>query len=58
MSIPLPFPPRATPSPPPLPGGKSAIDGAILPTNHALFFGHAQNPRLHGGQRAIRLPAL
>jgi len=22
-----------------------------------LFFGHAQNPRLHSGQRAIRLPA-
>jgi hypothetical protein len=58
MSIPLPFPPRATPLPPPLPGGKSAINGAIFPTHHAFFFGHAQNPRLHRGERAIRLPAL
>src|SRR5678816_293700 len=58
MSIPLPFPPWATPSPPPFPGGKSAIDGAIVPTNHPTFFGHAQNPCLHGGQGAIRLPAL
>src|SRR5215468_220070 len=58
MRIPLPFPPRATPSPPPLPGGKSAIDGTILPTAHTFFFGHAQNPRLHRGERAIRLPAL
>src|SRR4029453_11815785 len=58
MRIPLPFPPRATPSPPPFPGGKSAIHGAILPTNHPFFLGHTQNTRLHGGQRAIRLPAL
>src|ERR687886_1620228 len=58
IKIPLPLPPRATPSPPPLPGGKSAIDGAIFPANHAFFFGHAQNPRLHHGERAIRLPAL
>src|SRR5215471_13137672 len=58
ISIPLPFPPRATPSPPPLPGGKSAIHGAILPTNHPLFLCHTQNARLHGRQRAIRLPAL
>src|SRR5919202_5370438 len=57
MSMPLPFPPWATPAPPPLPGGKRAIDGAILPPNQALFFGDAQHPRLHGGQRAIRLPA-
>src|SRR5262249_18625424 len=58
IKIPLPFPPRATPSPPPLPGGKSAIDGAIFPMNHAGFFGKAQNPRLHGSEGAIRLPAL
>src|ERR671933_2862951 len=58
MRMPLPFPPRATPSPPPLPGGKSAIHGAILPPNHPFFLGHTQNARLHGRQRAIRLPAL
>src|SRR5918912_2744734 len=58
MRIPLPFPPRATPSPPPFPGGKSAIDGAILPPNHPFFLGHTQKARLHGRQRAIRLPAL
>src|SRR5215217_5839264 len=52
MSIPLPFPPRATPSPPPLPGGKSAIDGAILPMNHPPFLGHPQTPGLHRGERA------
>ena len=57
MSIPWPLPPRAMPSPPPLPGGQSAIDGAIRPTHQALFFGHAQNTRLHGGQRPIHLPA-
>src|ERR687885_2285790 len=56
MRIPLPFPPRATPSPPPFPGGKRAIHGAILPTNHAAFFCNPQNPRLHGDQGAIRLP--
>src|SRR5262249_12333867 len=58
IRIPLPLPPRATPSPPPFPGGKSAVDGAILPPNHPLFLGHTQNARLHRGQRAIRLPAL
>src|SRR4029434_215248 len=58
IRMPLPFPPRATPSPPPLPGGKSAVNGAVLPPNHPAFLGYAQNPRLHRGQRAIRLPAL
>ena len=58
MSFPLPFPPCATPSPPPFPGGKSAIDGAILPINHSTFLGDPQNPRLHRGQRAIGLPPL
>src|SRR5262247_1448568 len=58
IRIPLPFPPRATPSPPPFPGGKSAINGAILPTNHASFFCYTENPRLHGGQGAIRPPPL
>src|SRR5262245_305324 len=58
MRIPLPFPPRATPPPPPFPGGKSAINGAILPMNHPTFLGHPKNPRLHRGERAIRLPPL
>src|ERR1041385_7278009 len=58
MRIPLPFPPWATPSPPPFPGGKSAINGAILPTNHPTFLSNPQNPRLHRGQGAIRLPPL
>ena len=57
IRIPLPLPPWATPSPPPLPGGKSAIDGAILPTNHAFFLGYPQNACLHCRQGAIRLPA-
>src|SRR4030095_624327 len=58
---PLAFPPvggaLAAP-PPPSPGGKSAINGAILPMNHPAFLGHPQNPRLHCGQRALRLPPL
>jgi hypothetical protein len=54
----LPFPPRATPSPPPFPGGKSAIHGAILPTNQASLFCYTENLRLHRGQGAIRLPPL
>src|SRR5262245_31095870 len=58
IRIPLPFPPRATPSPPPFPGGKSAIHGAILPTNHAALFCYTENPRLHRSQGAIRLPPL
>src|ERR1041384_3683276 len=58
MRIPLPFPPRATPSPPPFPGGKSAIDGAILPMNHPTFLSNPQHPRLHRSQGAIRLPPL
>src|SRR5919199_5510495 len=53
---PLPLPPRATPSPPPLPGGKRAIHGAILPAHHASFLCNPQNAGLHGGQRAIRVP--
>src|SRR5262252_579841 len=58
MRIPLPFLPWATPSPPPFPGGKSAIDGAILLMNHPAFLSNAKDPRLHRGQRAIRLPPL
>ncbi len=52
---PLAFPPGA---PPPFPGGKSAIDGAILPMHHPAFLSHPQHPRLHRGQRALRLPPL
>jgi hypothetical protein len=58
MRLPLPFPPWATPAPPPFPGGKSAIHGAILPMNHPTFLGNPQNPGWHRGQRAIGLPAL
>ena len=58
MRMPLPFPPWATPSPPPFPGGKSAINGAILPMNHPPFLGNPQDPGLHRGQRAVRLPPL
>src|SRR5919197_5229402 len=58
LRIPLPLPPWATPSPPPLPGGKRAIDGAILPMHHPPFLGKPQNPGLHRGARASRLPAL
>ena len=58
IMLPLPFPPQATPSPPPLPGGKSAVNGAIRPVNHPLFFCNAQNPGLHGDQSAICLPTL
>src|SRR5919199_1755596 len=57
IRMPLPFPPRATPAPPPLPGGKRAIDSAILPTNHPAFLGHPSNAGLHRRQRTIRLPA-
>ena len=58
MRIPLPFPPRATPSPPPFPGGKSAINGAVLPTNHPTFFRNPHNPSVHRSQGAIGLPTL
>src|SRR5919206_2510696 len=58
IRIPLPLPPWATPSPPPFPGGKRAINGAILPPNHAPFLCNPQNPCLHGSQGAIGLPAL
>jgi hypothetical protein len=58
MRMPLLFPPRATPSPPPLPGGKSAVDGTILPANHALCLGNPQNAGWHRGQGALCLPTL
>jgi len=58
MKIPLPFLPGAPRAPPPLPGGKSAIDGAILPRNHATYLGNPEHPCLHRSERAIRLPPL
>src|SRR5919199_3187681 len=58
IRTPLPLPPWATPSPPPFPGGKRAVHGAILPANHPSFLCDPQNPRLHGNQGAIGLPAL
>jgi hypothetical protein len=58
MSIPLPFLPCPTPSPPPWPGGKSAIDGAIFPMHHATVLGHPENPCWHRSERASGLPPL
>jgi hypothetical protein len=58
MRTPLPLPPRATPSPPPFPGGKCAINGAILPVHHPACLGQPQHARLHRRHRAVRLPAL
>jgi hypothetical protein len=46
------------PSPPPCPGGQSAIHGARVPTPHAACVGQAQPPRWPGGARASHLPAL
>src|ERR671914_440023 len=58
MRIPLPLPPHATPSPPPFPGGKRAIDRPVLPLNHAPLLCDAQQPRLHRGQGPVVLPPL
>src|SRR4030095_4464668 len=57
MRMPFPFPPRATPSPPPLPEGKRAVDGAVLPIDHTPFLGKSQNTGLHGGESPIPVPA-
>src|SRR5688572_28652974 len=46
------------PSPPPVPGGKRAVDSPVLPTNHPVFLGDAEDAGLHGHERAIGLPAL
>jgi hypothetical protein len=56
--MPLPFLPWAMPSPPPLPGGTRAVDSPVLPLNHPLCFGKAEDAGLQGGERAIDLPAL
>jgi hypothetical protein len=53
--IPWPFLPWATPSPPPLPGGKGAVDGPVLPLNHPVFFGKAEDAGLHGREGTIHL---
>ena len=58
MRMPLPLPPRATPAPPPLPGGKRAIDRPILPLNQPPFLCNAKQPRLHRCQGSIVLPTL
>ena len=58
MSIPFPVPPRATPSPPPVPGGTGAVHGPVLPLNHPVRFGKPEDPGWPLGQRAIGLPAL
>jgi hypothetical protein len=42
MRRPWPFRPGATPSPPPVPGGKGAIDGAILPLDHPTSLGQPE----------------
>jgi hypothetical protein len=58
MRSPWPFRPSATPSPPPLPGGQGALHGPVLPLNHPVCCGNPEAPGLHGGERAIDLPAL
>jgi hypothetical protein len=50
------LPPWAMPAPPPVPGGQSAVDGAIRSMHYALCL--AQHPCLPRGQRAIGWPAL
>jgi hypothetical protein len=54
----LTLPPRVTPSPPPLPGGKGAVHGPVLPVNHPVFLGDPQDAGLHGHERAVDLPSL
>jgi hypothetical protein len=54
----LAFPVYAMPSPPPLPRGKRAIHGPVLPLNHPMFFGNPEDADLHGGERTVHLPAL
>jgi hypothetical protein len=56
--LPWPVPPRATPSPPPVPGGKRAVDRAVLPLNHPVFLGQPAEPRLPGHERALGVPPL
>jgi hypothetical protein len=53
-----PLPPRATPAPPPVPGGTGAVDGPIWPLNHPVSFSHPEHPGWPQGERAIGLPAL
>src|SRR5215468_7959992 len=40
----------------PFPGGKSASNGAILPTHHATFCGNLYNTRLHHMGQACDQP--
>lgn len=43
---------------PSFPGGKNAINGAILPVNHPVLLGQPQHPGVHRRQGAISLPTL
>jgi hypothetical protein len=54
----LPFRPQATPSPPPLPGGKRAIHGTVWPLHHPTFFGQPQQAGGHRCPGPTGLPAL
>ncbi len=56
MRTPLPLYPYATSSPPPLPGGKRAIDGSILPVDDPVLLGESQQPGLQTLQGAIFRP--
>ena len=56
MSTPLPLNPYSTPSPPPLPGGKGAVDTRRAPVNHAFEFGHDENSLLKALPGAVVLP--
>lgn len=58
MSTPLPLKPPATSSPPPLPGGKRAIDGSVLPLDQPVFLGDAKDTGLESVEGSIALPAL
>src|SRR5919109_2673461 len=57
-SMPWPLRPDATLSPPPLPGGTWAVHGVVRPLNEPVFFGNPEDLGWHGGERAVRLPAL
>jgi hypothetical protein len=56
MGSPLPLRPCATPSPPPLPGGKGPVDGAVLPLNHPIRLGNPEHAGSHHRERPIGLP--
>jgi hypothetical protein len=53
----LTLPPRATPSPPPVPGRQGGVHGPVRPLNHPVFLGDSQEAGLHGYERAVNLPS-